>query len=130
MDLDASVSQEQVDALALYLAEIPAPTPFEGLDPQAVAAGRALFFDARIGCATCHAGDQFTDNQLYDVGTGGLFYTPTLLGIGLRQAFMHDGCASTLRARFGLCGGGDQHGIVSGLSSAEVDALVTFMNSL
>jgi hypothetical protein len=43
---------------------------------------------------------------------------------------MHDGCASTLRARFADCGGGDRHGKTSQLPGAELDDLVAFLRSL
>jgi len=54
---------------------------------------------------------------------------PGLLGVGLRAPLMHDGCARTLRDRFGLCGGAD-HGGTAGLAGADIDALVAFMRSL
>ena len=37
---------------------------------------------------------------------------------------MHDGCAPTLKDRFGPCGGGDKHGVTSKLTSGQVDDLV------
>jgi hypothetical protein len=65
------------------------------------------------------------------VGTGGEFQVPSLLGVGTRLPLMHDGCAETLRDRFDDpdCGGHD-HGDTSQLSSSDVDALVTFLETL
>ena len=56
---------------------------------------------------------------------------PTLLGVGTRRPLMHDGCASTLEERFGLCGGvGDKHGVISHLDDTQRADLVEFMKSL
>ena len=65
-----------------------------------------------------------------DVGTGGKFQIPSLLGVGMRFPYMHDGCAETLADRFGPCGGGDAHGKTSHLSEADVNALVVYLQSL
>ena len=72
----------------------------------------------------------FSDDTLHDVGTGGEFVTPSLIGVGLRAPLMHDGCAVNLRARFGACGGGDSHGKTSHLSDGEYDDMVAFLRSL
>jgi hypothetical protein len=43
---------------------------------------------------------------------------------------MHDGCAKTLRDRFGACGGGDKHGVTSKLTSAELDDMLAYLDSI
>jgi hypothetical protein len=45
---------------------------------------------------------------------------------------MHDGCAPTLRERFGApsCSGGERHGSTSTLSASDVDDLVAYLESL
>jgi len=45
---------------------------------------------------------------------------------------MHDGCATTLRERFGAasCSGGDMHGGASALGPSQVDDLVAYLQSL
>lgn len=44
---------------------------------------------------------------------------------------MHDGCAPTLEARFGSCGGeGDEHSGVSHLDEAQKADLVEFLRTL
>ena len=63
------------------------------------ARGRALFQDARVGCASCHGGSMGTNNQTMDVGTGAAFQVPALRGLAWRAPLMHDRCAPTLRAR-------------------------------
>ena len=60
-----------------------------------------LFEDtARAGCITCHSGPRLTNAQTVDVGTGAPFQVPSLVGVGTRGPFMHDGCAKTLDDRF------------------------------
>jgi cytochrome c peroxidase len=101
------------------------------IDVQAVARGEAIFNDAKVACATCHAGAALTDNKTVDVGTGEALQVPTLSGIGARAPFMHDGCAPTLKERFNpACGGGDKHGVTSHLTPADIDDLVTYLESL
>lgn len=92
--------------------------------------GQALFNDAAVGCATCHTGARFTNNSTMDVGTGKAFQVPSLAGIAARAPFMHDGCAPTLKDRFGACGGGDKHGKTSQLSGADIDDLVAYLETL
>lgn len=118
-----------VQALTDWLGSVPALAPADGLDPALVERGRALFSDATVGCASCHSGPQYSDNLKHDVGTSGNFVTPALTGVGLRAPLMHDGCARTLKDRFGICGGTD-HGNIAALSAADIDALVAFMRSI
>lgn len=103
----------------------------EVADTSAVERGKELYFDAKVGCASCHSGEKLTNNDWADVGTGKAFQVPTLMGIGDRAPFMHDGCAPTLRERFNpACGGGDKHGVTSHLSPAQVDDLVAYLETL
>jgi hypothetical protein len=92
-----------------------------------VVEGRAVF--ERAGCADCHAGAALTTNETVDVGTGGAFQVPSLVGIGYRAPFLHDGCAPTLRDRFDPSCGGSAHGS-SALSDGEVESLVAYLESL
>jgi len=129
MNFTANVSDKQVAALGSFLEQVPEQMPVGGLDPAAVSRGEALFRRTDVGCATCHSGSQYTNNQLEDVGTGGEFVTPTLLGVGLRSPIFHDGCAKTVNERFGACGG-TAHGSPQILSDSERADLVTFLRSL
>jgi hypothetical protein len=129
MNLQVSVSQAQIATLGSFLQQIPALAPVDGLDPVAIARGQALFERTDVGCATCHSGAQYTDNQLSDVGTGGKFVTPSLLGVGLRSPIFHDGCAPSIAKRFGPCGG-TQHGKTSLLAANEQADLIEFLRSL
>ena len=100
-------------------------------DPAAVARGQALFNDtARVGCVSCHSGDRFSNNQAMDVGTGAIFQVPSLLGIGTRGPYMHNGCAPTLRDRFTPSCGGSKHGAVDHLSPAQLGDLIAYLDSI
>jgi DNA-binding beta-propeller fold protein YncE len=130
MSLAADVRPEQRVALRDWLDSVPRAPTADDLDVEAVERGRVLFNDAQVACATCHSGPDFTDNTAHDVGTGAAFITPSLIDVNVRAPLFHDGCAATLRARFGLCGGGDRHGSTSKLSAQDETDLVAFMQSL
>lgn len=118
-----------VKAFAGWLDALPAPAPAPAIDAAAVAKGDALFHDAKVGCATCHAGPKLTTGATADVGTGEKFKIPALVGVAARAPFMHDGCAATLAARFGACGG-SEHGATASLTEAQVSELVAYMETL
>lgn len=123
------VSRSAKLSLGPWLDRFPAPAPAPMADASAVERGREVFTLA--GCQTCHSGALFTNNQNFDVGTGGKFKVPSLLGISARAPFMHTGCAKTLRDRFTAgCGGGDRHGTTSTLSTAQIDDLIAYLESL
>lgn len=126
------LSGDEINALQAWIDSIPPPPATAGLDAAAVARGKALFDDSKIACASCHSGALLTNNATVDVGTGRAFQVSSLRGVAWRAPFMHDGCATTLSARFGVpsCGGGDKHGSTSGLTATEVDDLVAYLQSL
>ncbi len=124
-------SPERIAALAAFIAAIPPAPRAHVSDEDAVQRGRALFESEAVGCAECHAGARLTSPGSFDVGTGAPFEVPSLLGLGTRAPFLHDGCAPTLAARFDpACGGADQHGVTSGLTGAQIADLVAYLESL
>jgi mono/diheme cytochrome c family protein len=123
-----STHSERV-SLGPWLDRIPAPAPVIA-DEAAIARGEALFTSPEQGCLSCHQGESFTTNALADVGTGGVFKTPSLIGVGARAPFLHNGCALTLRDRFGVCGGGEAHGRTAHLTQDEISDLVAYLESL
>lgn len=125
----ASLASDQKDALSQWVEKIPAPPMPSWLDLVAAWRGRAIFFDANVGCASCHSGDKLTNNQTVDVNTGGAFQVPPLVGVGWRTPLMHDGCATTLLDRFGKCAT-PHHGEIGALTSANVSDLATYLESL
>ena len=123
---------EQIDGLMTWIDGQPRVPRSAPTDTAAVARGRALFDDpSRAACASCHTGATFTNNSTVDVGTGGAFQVPSLVGIGSRGPFMHDGCAKTLADRFSntACGGAN-HGKISGLSANEIADMITYLQSI
>ncbi len=138
---------EALDALAAYVSSLDvAPvSPFESDD--AVARGRAVFFDPEVGCARCHAGARFTDSSFeapirHDVGTlrpssgarlgsplDGLD-TPSLIGVWASAPYLHDGRAESLLAVLTTHNERDRHGATSHLEPAALADLVAFLRSL
>jgi len=59
--------------------------------------GEALFFrpfphDAELSCAGCHVpSGGFVDHRQHNVGSGGLFKTPTLMNANFNAPYFHDG---------------------------------------
>ncbi|MCI0633259.1 MAG: c-type cytochrome, partial [Actinobacteria bacterium] len=122
---------EQMSSLASWVDAIPAPiteTPVDAVVLDSVERGREIF-EGEGSCAACHSGARFTNDVTVDVGTGGEFQVPSLVGIADRAPFLHDGCAETLEARFGSCGG-DRHGNTQNLDSNEIGDLVAYLETL
>jgi mono/diheme cytochrome c family protein len=126
------LNPDQKAALQGWIDTIPAMPTTAGLDAAAVERGKAIFTDATVGCAACHAGALLTNNLTIDVGTGQAFQIPSLRGVSWRAPFMHNGCAATLTDRLtsAACGGGDKHGFTSNLTSAQIGDLTTYLQSL
>lgn len=141
----AGVSPE-LDALSAFVLSMNAAprSPFRNPDgsfSEQARRGREIF--ERTGCPQCHAAPDFTNSamgQLFDVGTilptsghrlGGELPgidTPTLKGLWQSAPYLHDGRAATLRDVFAITG--DNMGKTSGLSSAELDDLVRYLQEL
>ncbi len=107
------------------------PAPLRAVDEEAVVRGKSVFRTS--GCGSCHSGAHFTNNASVFVGTASAvpLQVPSLIGIGYRAPFLHNGCAKTLAARFApACGGGDRHGITSDLTAPDISDLVAYLESL
>jgi hypothetical protein len=101
----AEPSNQIVDAIVVYIEDIDfLPNPnldqAQRLKADATASqlrGEALFSkpfprDAGMSCAACHMPSAaFADHRQHDVGTGGLFKTPTLLNANFNAPYLHDG---------------------------------------
>ena len=96
-----------LDALVAYQHELDVPpSPDLGvagaLSPEAPAAARRGQEIFRRDCARCHVPSAlFLDGRSHDVGTGGVFDTPSLRGIGDTAPYFHDGRAADLAAVVG-----------------------------
>ncbi len=124
-----SLDGKNKDALQSWLFALPGPIA-PPAEAAAVERGRVLFTSAQVGCTKCHSGPRLTIAVTVDVGTGGAFQVPSLIGVGARAPYLHDGCATTLADRFGSCGGGDQHGTTSQLTQLQIADLVTYLGTL
>jgi hypothetical protein len=125
------LTPDLVNAMVTWIDAQPRPRRPAIANPAAVQRGAALFNDtANVGCVSCHSGPRFSNNASMDVGTGRAFQVPSLLGIGTRGPFMHDGCAATLRDRFNPACGGAQHGTTDKLTAGQIDDLVAYLNTL
>lgn len=118
-----------VDALGAWLDTIPAARPTRPATDAAAVRGRALFAGV-AGCVECHDGPTLTNDETLDVGTGGAFQVPSLLGVSQRLPVLHDGCAHTLEERFDPECGGAAHGHVSALDAAEIADVVAYLETL
>jgi hypothetical protein len=119
----------QRSALTGWVQAIPAPAAPVASKSSAAQRGRALFERADVGCAGCHSGPKFTNNTTVDVGTGGAFQVPPLVGVGWRTPLMHDGCAVTIADRFGACATAG-HGSTGSLSASDISDLVSYLETL
>jgi mono/diheme cytochrome c family protein len=100
----------ELDALAAYLTSLdrfPVSPYRDAADPNnEVSKGRNMFAQR---CASCHAGENFTDGRRWDVGTikphsgtgigqpltGAGFRTPSLRNAWNTAPYLHDGSAAT-----------------------------------
>jgi mono/diheme cytochrome c family protein len=116
-------------ALEGWMDTVPAARTARPQDPAQVARGRDLFFSAAVGCAQCHSGSKYTNNQTVVVsGSVGSFQVPHLMGLADRAPYFHDGSAATLRSV--LTRGHGATAQTSQLSAPQMDDLVAFLNTL
>lgn len=124
-------SGERLAALTDWLTVMPRPVAIRDVQDPAAQRGRTLFESPEVACSSCHSGSRFTNNRTIAVGTlAGALQVPSLVAIGHRAPFMHDGCAATLADRFNPACGGSQHGNVEQLAAAERADLVAYLESL
>jgi MYXO-CTERM domain-containing protein len=144
----------ELDALAAYVTSLATPPRSPWREPdgslgEAALRGKALFFSAATGCATCHAPPRLTDSTLaadpfvlHDVGTllpssggrlGGELLgidTPSVIGVWASAPYLHDGRAATLHEVLTTWNPNDAHGATSMLGETDLDDLVAFMLAL
>jgi hypothetical protein len=116
-------------AVTSWVESVPPPPVPTWVNSSAAQRGKTIFNRADVGCATCHSGAKFTNNQTVDVGTGGKFQVPPLVGVGWRTPLLHDGCAATISDRFGACSS-PEHGSIAGLSAGDISDLSTYLETL
>ena len=125
-------SASRVSALSEWLFALKAPASIRDTGDAAALRGQVLFHSAEVGCASCHSGAKLTNNDTVavdSVATAKL-QVPSLVAVGYRAPFMHNGCAATLADRFNPRCGGDAHGNTASLSDAQRGDLVAYLESL
>ncbi|MBX2799035.1 MAG: hypothetical protein KTR31_15270 [Myxococcales bacterium] len=121
----------QISALQEWLDDLPTRSVTPQGSQSQIDWGRALFHSDEAGCIECHNGPTYSDGTRRNVGTGGRFSVPHLLGVANRLPLMHDGCADDLMARFRRsCGGADHGASDQELSRQERLALIAFLETL
>jgi mono/diheme cytochrome c family protein len=128
--MGATFSAGEATQLAAWLDSVSALKAGPG--DEAARRGRDIFMSPETRCASCHSGPFFTSGVKIDVGTGGTFKVPSLVGLRMRAPYMHDGCAATLDERFSSidCGGGDLHGKTSHLTAEQINDLIAYLATL
>jgi hypothetical protein len=124
-----TLADSEMSAFMQWVQSISAPAAPSWVDAASASRGAALFSNATIGCATCHSGPKLTNNLTLNVGTGGAFQVPPLIGVGWRTPLLHDGCATTVADRFGACAT-TGHGMTASLGPQDVTDLVSYLETL
>lgn len=119
----------RLGALDQWMNSIKAPPALRAAGDPAVLRGHELFV-GEAECGKCHNGEKLTNNMTVDVGTGVALQVPALVAIGYRSPWIHTGCAKTLHERFDPACGGATHGKTAQLTSAQIDDLVAYLESL
>ncbi len=144
--------EDQLDDLVVFLESLPPPRPDRGggrvaeLGTGTILRGKQIFERERRKdgaeippngrCSTCHSGAHFSNLLKADVGTQsdfdstGEFDVPHLTGIASKAPYLHDGRARTLEEIWTMPGVGDQHGVMTDLSKAELNDLVEYLKGL
>lgn len=125
-----SLSSDSMSRIESWVEAIPAPPAPSWVDPAAAGRGQALFASTTTGCGACHAGAKLTNNATVDVGTGGAFQVPPLVGVGWRTPLMHDGCAATVADRFAPACATAAHGTVGALTADQITDLTAYLDTL
>ncbi|MEZ4432083.1 MAG: hypothetical protein R3F65_06685 [bacterium] len=126
-------------AVAEWLDLLPPPPGRPAFDPADAALinrGEALFITA--GCADCHPPPLYADARRHAVlppaadpdARLDAADTPSLRAVRARPPYLHDGRAATLRDVLTTHNPDDRHGITSHLSSADLAALVRYLEAL
>ena len=133
MQSDEPPADETVTQIAAFLKTLNAPPSIDVVkstrDEEAIARGQSIF--ERQSCTKCHLPPLYTSEKTFDVGLvdkegNTEFNPPSLIGVGQRSPYFHDGTAKTLKDVIRV----NQHPGNTDLSESEVDDLISFLRSL
>lgn len=122
------ISSKWTGALAHFLDALPERVHEAPARSEAAQRGELAF--AKAECTTCHAGPTYRVSGSFDVGSGGAFQVPSLIGVATRFPLMHSGCANSFEDRFDPACGGKKHGSTSTLTADERSDLAAFLSAL
>ncbi len=103
--------------------------PLANSDDAAIERGAEIFARDEVGCADCHNGVVYTDNESYEMYGLEAVQTRSLVGIAASAPYLHDGSAPTIRGLLERVKDGSM-GDTSSLTDAEMDDLEAFVSSL
>jgi len=138
---------ERLDALAAYVTSLdtfPASPHRTSASQRTAAAERGFSVFRNANCASCHAGDEFTDSpraQFHNIGTvdadtggrlgralvGNGLDTPTLRGLWNGSPYLHDGSAPDLESAVRAHRSSEVGFNVARLSAREMSDLVEYL---
>ena len=106
-----------------------ADVPLANSESDAVIRGREIFHRAEVGCADCHNGPAWTDNESYDLFGIEEVRTPSLVGIAATAPYLHNGSADSISTllRWSV---NEAMGDSSSLNEREMSDLEQFILSL
>ncbi len=90
----------------------------------------------RDRCNTCHNGPNFSNYQMFDVGTlkdnddPTLFDTPNLNNIYESAPYLHDGSAATLEEIWTIYNDHDEHGYANDMTKEQLNDLVEYLKCM
>ena len=129
--------EEDAEAIDEYLKALkPLPSPYlvKGKLSRSAKRGQKLFKSA--GCASCHAGEFYTDLDKHNLGIGKWldegqsFDTPTLIEAWRTAPYLYDGRAASVEDMLRKHNIDDQHGQTSNLTDRQIKDLAEFVLSL
>jgi YVTN family beta-propeller protein len=142
MRTDPIPTKELLD-LTTFIKSLPPATDHRGTTGKLTPSqerGRAIFFAAKTPngreipherrCSTCHRPPLYTVRLSFDVGTGGVFDTPHLLGVATTAPYLHDGRAQSLEELWTTYNTNDLHGVSSYMNKIQLNDLVNFLKTL
>jgi YVTN family beta-propeller protein len=87
-------------------------------------------------CAYCHSGPKYSNNQLFDVGTGKptdrspKIDVPHLPNVAYSAPYLHDGSARSLEEIWTIFNPKDTHGVSNDLTKDELNDLIEYLRTL
>ncbi len=131
----SGIAPSDASDLQAYLESLPAVRTMKSSSQSTLASasarGKELFASKELGCASCHAGVNYSDGKSYEFSDDlPKVNTPSLIGLAASAPYYHDGSAATLRDL--LLENGSVHGMgkLSQLKAHDVDALVAYLETL